>query len=433
MFHFQFTPGRDFEHAVKYLRPVVGVGSLGVDLFYVLSGFVIAFTYLDRMGPRLDRRRSWKFVWARISRVWPVFAVVTNLFGLWLLFKTVRGLEPVAFQRVQPELSVLSWLRQMCMVQMWTQPWFDGSSWVGPAWSISAEWAAYVLFPLTALIYYRLARLPGWSLAVLAVLTVLPVAVKSGMTGNPYFPYSWLVRIGAGFTSGVLVYLAVRHIRLTDRVRRAASVVTYGLLALIVVGLFVGDSLIGTFEGDGEHGGMVMVLFPVLVGALALSLGRGPARLLSTDWAVHGGRISYSLYLVHVPIFEVVWTLMIRYRVIGPDTPGGLAVAFAGLVAVFVAAHLLWRLVEEPARMRLRRVTDRRKVADRPATEPRAAAVAEARAAEARAADARVADAAATQPIAPVTNGSPAVDVQHLVEGDPAGFSEVDSDAVRRR
>lgn len=364
LFHFQFTPGREFQAAIDHLRPIVGVGSLGVDLFYVLSGFVIAFTYLDRMGPRLNAGQSWRFIWARISRVWPVFAVVTNLFGLWLAAKMIFGDGDIAFQKVQPDLGFVSWLRQMLMVQIWTEPYFDGVSWVGPAWSISAEWAAYTLFPLTALLYHRLARLPRWSLAALAVLAMAPLAVISGTTGNPYFPYSWLVRIGVGFTSGVLVFLAVRHVPLTDRVRRLAALTAYGALALIVVGLFVGDSMVGMAEGDGERGGMVLVLFPVLVGALALSVGRGPSRLLGTNWAVHGGRISYSLYLVHVPVFEVVWTAMIRYRgLIGPDTPGGIAAAFAALVVVFVAAHLLWKLVEEPARVRLRRVTDRREVA----------------------------------------------------------------------
>lgn len=409
VFHFQFTPGREFDAAVGHLRPIVGVGSLGVDLFYVLSGFVIAFTYLDRMGPRLDGRQSWKFIWARISRVWPVFAVITNLFGLWLGFKLLIGYDHLAYQKIQPDLGFVSWLRQMLMVQMWTEPYFDGSSWVGPAWSISAEWAAYTLFPLTALLYYRLRGLPRWVLGGLAVLTMVPVAVISGATGNPYFPYSWLVRIGVGFTSGVLVYLAVRNVPLTDRLRRGASTATWVLLGLILAGLFVGDSMIDG-NGDGEHGGMVLVLFPLLVGALALSLAGGPARLLSTNWAVHGGRISYSLYLVHIPVFEVAWTVMWRYPVIGPDTPGGVAVAFAALVAAFVAAHLLWKLVEEPARVRLRRVVDRPNGADRPktterpATEPRAAA-----------------------------DGSPGADVQDLVEGLPPGGAEVGPDAVRRR
>lgn len=424
VFHFEFTPGTGFVEAVEQVRAIVGVGSLGVDLFYVLSGFVIAFTYLDRMGPKLNAQLSRRFIWARVSRVWPVFAVVTNLFGLWLLAKLTLGDGDIAFQKIQPELSFTSWLRQMFMVQMWSQPYFDGSSWVGPAWSISAEWAAYVLFPLTALVYYRLGRLPGGVLAALAVLTVTPIAVISGVTGNPYFPYSWLVRIGVGFTSGVLVYLAIRHVPLTDRVRRAASWATVAVLAAIVAGLFVGDSMIGMREGDGEHGGMVMVLFPVLVATLALSFGRGPARLLSTDWAVHGGRISYSLYLVHIPVFEVIWTLMIRYRFIGPDTPGGVALAFAGLVSVFVAAHLLWRFVEEPARQRMRRLTDRPRVADRAATEPTA---------EAAAADPRPdvdADAAAPEP---TPDGSPAVDVEHLVEGLAPGWPEVGPEAVRRR
>jgi hypothetical protein len=217
------------------------------------------------------------------------------------------------------------------------------------------------------------------------------------------------------------------------------------VLLAILAGLFVGDSMIGMYQGDGEHGGMVMVLFPVLVGALALSVGRGPSRLLSTDWAVHGGRISYSLYLVHIPVFEVVWTLMIRYRFIGPDTPGGIALAFAALGGVFVAAHLLWRFVEEPARQRMRRLTDRPRVAERAATEPTA---------EAAAADPRTESGAerrtgsgaelvadgeqetAADPAQPSVDSaatSPTVDVQHLVEGLAPGWPEVGPEAVRRR
>ena len=97
----------------------------------------------------------------------------------------------------------------------------------------------------------------------------------------------------------------------------------------------------------------MIVVFPVLIAALALT-DRGPARLLSTRWAVHGGRISYSLYLVHIAIFEVFWTAMHRFGVLAADTP--LAIIATPLVplAAIQAAHLLWRYVEEPARRRLR-------------------------------------------------------------------------------
>ena len=46
-FHFMFTPGDAYTELLEPLRPVITTGALGVDLFYVLSGFVITLTYLD--------------------------------------------------------------------------------------------------------------------------------------------------------------------------------------------------------------------------------------------------------------------------------------------------------------------------------------------------------------------------------------------------
>ena len=63
----------------------------------------------------------------------------------------------------------------------------------------------------------------------------------------------------------------------------------------------------------------MIALFPLLVGALALA-DRGPAMVLARPWAVYGGRISYALYLVHIPMFEVYWTALQHVRALGPHT-----------------------------------------------------------------------------------------------------------------
>jgi peptidoglycan/LPS O-acetylase OafA/YrhL len=96
-----------------------------------------------------------------------------------------------------------------------------------------------------------------------------------------------------------------------------------------------------------------VVAFPVLVGALALSR-RGLSRALSTRPMVHGGRISFSLYLVHVPIFEIFWTMMQWHGRMGPGTV--LGEAMVPLVPLFalVVAHLSYRYLEEAGRLWLR-------------------------------------------------------------------------------
>ncbi|MGY1719524.1 acyltransferase family protein [Blastococcus sp. SYSU DS0552] len=351
VFHFMFTPGDAYTRFWEPLRPVVQTGALGVDLFYVLSGFVITLTYLDKLGRRPSARGAILFWWARICRIWPVYALVTTLFGGWIIYKSTRVTDGfLVWQGVQPEVSVSSWLTQLAMVQLWDQPHFAGASWVGPAWSISAEWLAYVAFPLVVLVLWRLRRLPAWIAGLLAIGCMVPMAYVCYRTGNPYYDWSWAARIGAGFLSGALTCLAVRKIRITPRAEGIAAVVAALALVEILVGLWWG---FWRGQGEAEYGGVVVLAFPVLVGSLALSR-RGLSRALSTDAMVHGGRISFSLYLVHVPVFEIFWTAMGWESALAPGSAIGTFLIPHVLVGTLLLAHLMYRFVEEPSRLWLR-------------------------------------------------------------------------------
>lgn len=362
LFHFHFTPSHHFGWISRPVLPWVQAGGLGVDLFYVLSGFVITHTYLSRF----ERRHQWRrttvaFVWARICRMWPAYVVVTNLFGVWVLVRHLRHPgAPVVYQTVQPPVTVWMWVKQMFMVQLWPRAYFDGASWVGPAWSVSAEWFVYLLFPLvTVWILFLAAKLPSWALLVGSVLAVLPFGLLGVLTGTPYHPYSWMLRVCGGFLAGALAYLGVRKTRRTPRVHLAGAVIAP--LAVIGIGLEIWVQ--SHHVGDRTAG--AVLLFPVLVTALAVS-DRFLSRLCSTRWAVHGGRISFSLYLVHVPIFEIFWVGQLNYGVLSPDrSPGWWLVPFL-VPAVVLAAHLLWKFVEEPSRLFLRRHDPSRRMGARP-------------------------------------------------------------------
>jgi peptidoglycan/LPS O-acetylase OafA/YrhL len=355
IFHLHFTPLPAVARAVALLGPLITAGALGVDLFFVLSGFVIAYTYLDLLGPALRMRATGRFVWARACRLWPAYAVALHLFGLWLAARRyLGGDEDIAFQATQPVLSLGEYLQQLVMVQLWGNAFFDGASWVGPTWSISAEWLAYLLFPVAALVFFRLRNLPAGVLTVAAVAVMTPVAWAYLATGTPYYPWSWLVRILCGFSGGVLAYLAVRRLRSTGRAarpssRRVASGLAAGLPVVIAAGL-----LLGELAGPGRGGAVIMV-FPLLVGALAVA-DRGPATLLSAPWAVYGGRLSYCFYLVHIPMLEVYWLALRRFSWLAGRPGIALGVLLAVVLAMFAVAALAMRLVEEPARRRMRRL-----------------------------------------------------------------------------
>jgi peptidoglycan/LPS O-acetylase OafA/YrhL len=350
LFHLHFSPLPGVAHVAAWFGPLITQGALGVDLFFVLSGFVVAHTYLDRLGPALRVGATAKFLWARASRMWPVYVLVFNLFGLWLVARIVfGGGGNIAYQSVQPVVSVGQWTQQLLMVQMWNNEYLDGASWVGPTWSLSAEWLAYMLFPVAALAFFRLRNLPVVVLAAGSLTLMTPIAWAYLSTGSPYYPWSWAVRVLCGFGAGVLAYLVVRRTRSTDKVRSRASVLAAATPPAVAAGLIVGE-----VAGPGR-GGAVLVLFPVLVGALALA-DRGPATLLARQWMVQGGRISFSLYLVHIPIFEIYWTLLTHFHVAERHPVLAYTSAVVALLAPLVVASVAFRFVEEPARRRMRRM-----------------------------------------------------------------------------
>ncbi len=160
LFHFrplleQAAPG--FRSA---LAPILNCGAQGVDLFFILSGFVLTWNYLDRMGESWSWRATLRFLWLRLARVWPVYLVTMHLAALWIIFTLHVGhIPPEPWSSTGSTPS--DYVRQVLMVQLWFVPFFDGSSWDGPAWSISAEWLAYLMFGVLVLVIFRIAGRRG--------------------------------------------------------------------------------------------------------------------------------------------------------------------------------------------------------------------------------------------------------------------------------
>ena len=336
--------------------PLFDAGAQGVDLFFILSGFVLTWNYLDRMGPSWSARGTLHFLWLRLSRVWPIYLVTMHLAALWIIFTLHVGDFPSPDAE---KLTAISYLRQLVMVQLWFEPFFDGTSWDGPAWSISAEWLAYLLFGLLVMIIFRIARVSRTrTLLMLAFLAALPPTVLLLGNGVLYTPWSWLPRIVAQFTAGALACAAVRRLRLSDRGRRIAGYVSMLLVAAIVGGLYHYSA--HPVAGMVDSGALTAVLFLPLVVALSVGTG-GLATLLSTRVMLYGGRISFSLYMIHEPV-HTAWDWAVRqYRIDIPMTTAKL-VAVGLIVAAILLAMLLYHVVEEPAQRWMRRMVDSRDV-----------------------------------------------------------------------
>jgi peptidoglycan/LPS O-acetylase OafA/YrhL len=328
--------------AYDVVAPVAWSGVRGVDLFFMLSGFVLALNYLEPLGSRPRLREVLRFLGLRLARIWPLYLLVAVFVGggLRLLRADLWGSAGTG------TLTWTNFFRQALMVQQWFPPERGPYSWVGPAWSLSAEWLAYLLFPLFAVVAWRLrTRLRPWQLFVLAGVVLLPLVF--GITSrHAMIAWVWLPRILCQFACGMLLCAAVTQLRPGARGRRFAGA---GAVLVVMVGL---AWLYATSAaGVGWLALYSLVLFAPLIALLAL--GTGPlTTFLASPPLVLGGGLSYALYLVHSPALHLLRDYCTE--AVGLDRLHTCYVEIASIPFLVLIAWALFRFFEEPVRRVLR-------------------------------------------------------------------------------
>lgn len=329
-----------FPRLVELARVALG-GSLVVDTFFVLSGFIIMYVYADRLGTFTwaGARDFWRH---RFARIYPVYALSLAMFVAFVAL--TQGLDdpPVPSAVIAPE----SILRNALFLH--SLP--DGIVINPPAWSLPGEVVAYALFPVLVLAVVRIRRA---SVAFgLAALVAIAGATLIGVTyteryGYSLYELSWM-RAGWAFPAGCL--LARGWTLLGDRGRSQR----WDLVAVAgVIGVFV-----AIMTGDPSPtfylppAGLPFLCLVVIGCAGATGW---VARALSGRTIVWGGRISYSIYLTHYVVTYAYLEVAERSEL---DT-APVAVRLVGLLlaigAVVGLGAAFYHLVEEPARRALSR------------------------------------------------------------------------------
>ncbi|MBV8649940.1 MAG: acyltransferase, partial [Alphaproteobacteria bacterium] len=186
--------------------PLVKMGWIGVDIFFVLSGFIISHVHLNDFV-RLSAVAVGRFLALRLSRIYAVHIV--TILGALLLF---AGRLSIGHTPSPGRFSLASLIENLLLVQAWAS---DRLTWNYVSWSISAEWAAYLIFPLVAFGLSRL-RSPIVALAgaALSLATMIAVLQALGMTGMAVETKYSLIRAGGSFLAGCCLYSAYRTRRL---------------------------------------------------------------------------------------------------------------------------------------------------------------------------------------------------------------------------
>ncbi|SPL98110.1 acyltransferase family protein [[Actinomadura] parvosata subsp. kistnae] len=327
-------------------------GFLGVDLFFVLSGFLITGLLLDELGRRgrLDLAAFWG---RRARRLLPALAVVTV------------SAPPLAWACARPDLLAPA-LRDAPWVAVQGVNWHyiaerigywnaSGTRLFAHLWSIGVEWQFYLVWPLVVALAGRgpggprrvaLVAVAG-AIVSFAVMLRLGVAVDTTRAYEGTDTRAFALLLGAAAATA-----PVRNA--VAAVPRVAVEVLCGVLLCGLVASWAltdGERAPGLFQGGMFAHSLASAALIVLLAALAGGPGGLVGRVVGSAVPRRLGELSYGLYLWHWPIF-----LLVLPREPGGDA--GRAVAAIGLS--LLAAVVSKAAVEDPVRRRAPWATGRR-------------------------------------------------------------------------
>ena len=338
---------------------------LFVDFFFVLSGFVIAANYQQRL---LEGFGVGRFLFLRLGRLYPLHFAMLVLFISWELLKVLRrilvpGLSSMALFSI-PQEAPDTILANLLLIQ--SLHLYDFLTWNVASWSISTEFYTYVVFAacLVGL------RKHAWVALPFAMIGG-PVLIAMLSERNMGTVYDWgIIRCIYGFAAGAISWNVYRKWNGELRKWLSGSMVEWGALGLAVVFVSVAGTTLLSIAAP--------YVFALVVLVFAFEAGTASA-ILRLRPPVFLGTLSYSIYMTHVFVAKRIFDAAIQVEKrwhIDPFThrqiDGG-DVAFLGtqlwhgdmayaayLVIIIAVSYFTYHRIEKPAREWVRKRVRRR-------------------------------------------------------------------------
>ena len=332
----------------SWLGPVIGSGYLGVDLFFLLSGFLLALPWFVRAARGQPSPSAREFYARRARRILPAYyAQLLLLFAV--VLPLLRGKD---YWRTDLYVYLYNFVAHATFMHN-TTPLSSGSMQAnGALWTLAVEAQFYLLVPFVAPLVVR------WPRRALAVSFALAIAwrlaTRDGL--GPLVALEMALGRPWGWTEDVVRYLLLHQLpsycghfvlgmvlggawlswREGEHSRAARRALDAGLVLAFGV-------LYWTIAIDGRVAGSLTWAIPPLCLGLLLwwsALGGHAAQVLARGPLAFAGRVSYSAYLVHLPVL-LLWNRD------AAALPPWLSLPLY-LAAVFALSWLSWRFVERP-------------------------------------------------------------------------------------
>lgn len=308
--------------------PGLGAGFLGVDIFFVISGFLM--TSIIVRGLEKGNFSIWNFYMARVRRIVPalIFLIAILLVFGWFLLPTpeYKSLGSQSFYSSAFISNIYFWR---------SSGYFDAAAhekWLLHTWTLGVEAQFYVLLPVFLIVLWKIkpqakTLFQGLVFAFFASLALSLIASNF----KPIAAFYLLPTRGWEFIAGGLVFFAGREIKGIEKFSKAFLWLGFSLW---LVAFFLVDSSFSWPSG--------WALLPVLGTSLIILAQQPKSTLTAQPIAQWLGDRSYSLYLWHWPIFVALY-----FSGLHTDWFW----TFAGLMLSLILGDLSYRLIETPTRV----------------------------------------------------------------------------------
>jgi len=275
--------------SVNWLHDLIHFFDFGVDIFFVLSGFVIYKVHGSEFRNYRDLYNSKHYLLKRLIRLYPIH-LVSLLMMVWFIseFPVLKEIQPNRYS----ELNVI---RQVFMIHAWSQK--VELTWNFVSWSVSAEWLVYLMFPLIAVLMSRVNSIKSSSLVMFGIMIIYSTFV---IIADFRLHYNYgLYRVICEFVLGCfLAKEYCNHQRgVNSKVIRQISWFVIPTLSGLVIGL---NKVHLTPQSV-----VLMPLLSVLIIFYVLNATGRVKHFLSNPWLVYFGTISYAFYLAHGIVLTV--------------------------------------------------------------------------------------------------------------------------------
>ena len=278
-----------FKGHYEYVDNLLNFGKYGVVAFFVLSAFSLSISM--HHSPPNTKRNLAHYVNRRFWRIFPLYAIICAI--VWAIINnsgsmlTPSGDDTSSWTDLFMHLSFLNA--------------FDNqyaNSIIGVEWTIQLEMLAYAFLP----ILYYVTKKHSWKMGLFITIALFAVGKQESLSelilpeGQTFYNHDWsLWKYFFAFYIGTLAFNRIVATPAPVLPKKQSTLIAYGLIIFLPI--------YATFFPSSEN--LIVTLWVIGLTYALLGVKKGPRTILENKLILHIGKISFSVYLLHMPLYYV--------------------------------------------------------------------------------------------------------------------------------